>query len=523
MAVMQKVNTLLQRFGDPLKFATNTILNAALPGGAAVVQMVDNVIDWAIKTAKGQSDPGKVKPPAASADDLHRVEEILDVLGGDLQALLAQVAALESLPEVANQILEVALATDERCPAALDKIDQLARCFDRLEEQNRQLLQGNGYAGDMLEEMLPLLRRTAGIADFVEELRAAELSPADFRVQLQTFRQGERALSQGQVAEAGALFQQVAGKRPASAVAAVALAAVHGAGRKFKEAQDSISRAARLRPQDARLAELQRQVTQASLRGDTPAERPASVPQTFQIGDLLDGWKLEALLGQGGWGQVFRASQNGQSAALKVMRPELSRDPAFVARFKREIMALIKLGGHRHLVEIHNFGYATDWSCWYFVMALIEGMSLEHYLARKGALTLEQAARCFLAVADGLATVHDRGIVHRDIKPANIMLRRVGGPVLVDFGLAAVAGGMGRTRTGASAGYTPLFAAPEQLRKGQTDARSDVYSLAGSLYYSLLYLDAQHREPDLFDAALVPKEVRELRSGACTANQGSGQ
>ena len=55
------------------------------------------------------------------------------------------------------------------------------------------------------------------------------------------------------------------------------------------------------------------------------------------------------------------------------MRPELSRDPAFVARFKREIMALIKLGGHRHLVEIHNFGYATDWSCWYFVMALSRG------------------------------------------------------------------------------------------------------------------------------------------------------
>ena len=73
-------------FGDPLKFATNTILNAALPGGAAVVQMVDNVIDWAIKTARGIR-PGKVKPPAASADDLQRMEEILDVLGGDLQAL----------------------------------------------------------------------------------------------------------------------------------------------------------------------------------------------------------------------------------------------------------------------------------------------------------------------------------------------------------------------------------------------------------------------------------------------------
>ena len=134
-------------------------------------------------------------------------------------------------------------------------------------------------------------------------------------------------------------------------------------------------------------------------------------------------------------------------------------------------------------------------------------MSLEHYLARKGALTLEQGAHCFLAVADGLATVHDRGIVHRDIKPATSCCGAFGGPVLVDFGLAAVAGGMGRA-TGASAGYTPLFAAPEQLRKGQTDARSDVYSLAGSLYYSLLYLNAQHREPDLFDAALVPKEVR---------------
>src|SRR5204862_3045233 len=138
------------------------------------------------------------------------------------------------------------------------------------------------------------------------------------------------------------------------------------------------------------------------------------------------------------------------------------------------------------LVEIDSFGYATGHGCWYFVMEWLDGITLEQHLARHGAMDWPAARELFLSLADGLAEAHQRGIVHRDIKPANIMLRPDGRPALVDFGLALEAD-TSMTRTGRSAGYTALFAAPEQIRKNQADARSDVYSLAASLYYTLTY------------------------------------
>ena len=113
-----------------------------------------------------------------------------------------------------------------------------------------------------------------------------------------------------------------------------------------------------------------------------------------------------------------------------------------------------------------------------------------------------------MAVADGLAAAHARGIVHRDIKPVNILLRADGTPVLIDFGIVAISDRPGPTLSGGSLGYTAAFAAPEQLRHRPTDARSDVFSLAASLYYALAYGDPQHREPDQFDPALVAAEFR---------------
>ncbi len=349
--------------------------------------------------------------------------------------------------------------------------------------------------------MVPLMLKASSVADYVEELRVEELAAAEFRVRLNAFRDGQRALAQGRIREANARLLEVARSRPRSAAAAVAVAAAQTAGQDLYGAQKTMLRAVRLRPDDAGLAELQRRVTQATGNTPGPASPEAPSKKPVKVGDVLGGWRLEQLTGQGGWGQVFKAVRKGQTRALKVMHPDLSRDPAFEERFRGEILTLAGLRGHKHLVEIHDFGYAADVACWYIVMEFVEGDSLERRLRVSPPMPPKDLVRLFLRVADGLAAAHARGIVHRDVKPANILVRPDDSPVLVDFGLAAVA-------DGEEAGYTALFAAPEQAHDLRADARSDVYSLAASLYYSLAYADERRRKPYLFAEELVPARLR---------------
>ena len=114
-------------------------------------------------------------------------------------------------------------------------------------------------------------------------------------------------------------------------------------------------------------------------------------------------------------------------------------------------------------------------------------------------------------------------MIHRDVKPANILLRTPQGqPVVVDFGLASWAGGTGLTKKGQSAGYTPMFAAPEQLRGKPADARSDVYALGASLFYALNYDKPDLREPDQFEPEHAPEALREVLTGRCTRSRSDG-
>jgi formylglycine-generating enzyme required for sulfatase activity len=522
MSWKEKVVALHRRFGAPAKFAAKLVLGAVVPGGSAVVELVGAALDCVHETVRDQIALNEAKMPAASAADLQRLEGVLDILSGDLGALTAQMAALEPLPDVAKQQLDVALATDDRCRAALGKLDGLAKGFDVLREQNAKLLKGQGYAAGMLEEMLPLMRRMAGIADYVEDLHAAGLSGSEFRSLLAVFREGQRDLGQGRIGEARTKLLEASRARPTSGAAAVALAAVQAAGHDLSAAEQSLGRAARLRPRDAELGELHRRVTEVS-RGATPQEKPRGTAAPPKVGAVLDGWQLEQLLGRGGWGQVFKATRNGEERALKVMHPELSRDPLFVERFTAEVLTLASLRGdedrgrrgNEYVVKIHNFGYARDADCWYFLMEYIKGVSLEQYLMKNSALSAKQALPLFTRLADGLALAHARGVIHRDVKPGNIMLRAPNGaPVLVDFGLASVGEGAGLIKTGQSAGYTPMFAAPEQLRGKSADARSDVYALAAALFYALNYDKPHLREPDQYEPEHAPEALREVLTRA---------
>ncbi len=293
-------------------------------------------------------------------------------------------------------------------------------------------------------------------------------------------------------------------------------------GNDLAAAATTLGRAVRLRPSDAELGELHRRVTEVG-RGATPVETPRVTAAPPKVGAVLDGWRLEQLLGRGGWGQVFKATRDGEERALKVMHPELSRDPLFVERFTAEILTLASLRGdddrgrrgHEYVLKIHNFGFSRDADCWYFLMEHIKGVSLEQYLMKNRVLTVKQALTMFTRLADGLALAHARGVVHRDVKPGNIMLRAPNGaPVLVDFGLASAGEGAGLTKTGQSAGYTPMFAAPEQLRGKPADARSDVYALAASLFYALNYDKPDRREPDQFEPEHAPEALREVLTRA---------
>ena len=194
------------------------------------------------------------------------------------------------------------MRTDERCWQALRKLEDLAGRFDRLEVQNRQILAGQGYAAGMLEDMLPLMSRLAGVMDFVEDLMALHVPAAVFQEQLHRYRLGVSAFARGAFPEPTSRYRRAA-VQPQSAAVLVAVAAEHAAKMELDEAQRSLEVATQLRPEDAKLVELNRGVTYVATRVTLPPDTKAAPDP--RLGDTLDGWRLGELL-PGGMGQVFR-------------------------------------------------------------------------------------------------------------------------------------------------------------------------------------------------------------------------
>ena len=240
MSWKEKAVSLYRRFGSPVKFAAKLVVGAVVPGGSAVVALVDAALDCVHETIRGPDRDGRDEDACATAADLQRLEGVLDILSGNLGALTAQMAAIERLPEVAKQQLDVALATDDRCRAALGKLDELAKGFDVLRRRNTKILKGQGYAAGMLEEMLPLMRRMAGVADYVEELHAARVVGVRVPVAPCSVPRRPARPGQGRIAEAKAKLSEASQARPNSGAAAVALAAVQAAGHDLAGAEQSL-------------------------------------------------------------------------------------------------------------------------------------------------------------------------------------------------------------------------------------------------------------------------------------------
>ncbi len=206
-----------------------------------------------------------------------------------------------------------------------------------------------------------------------------------------------------------------------------------------------------------------------------------------RIGSVLrDRWRLDAVLGVGGMGTVYRAMhRNGRLAAIKILHRELLVDDELRNRFLREgyIANAIE---HPGAVAVIDDDVADDGSP-FLVMELLEGDTVEQRLERHDhamppALALEVADR----LLDVLACAHDHGIVHRDIKPANVFITNQGKLKVLDFGIARIRTRSGSTRMGLFLG-TPGFASPEQARSrpDAVDARADLYAVGATLFTML--------------------------------------
>ncbi|MFD0360280.1 serine/threonine-protein kinase [Nocardia sp. GCM10030253] len=193
-------------------------------------------------------------------------------------------------------------------------------------------------------------------------------------------------------------------------------------------------------------------------------------------------YRLLALLGAGGMGQVYRAYDTGTDrvVALKVLPPQYAHDAVYRERFRREAQAAARLS-EPHIIPIHDYGEIDGRL--FLDMRLVEGTDLAA-LAARGPMERTAAVAYIGQIASALDAAHRAGLVHRDVKPSNVLITPEDFAYLIDFGIARGTDDTGLTTTGAAIG-TFAYMAPERLTDGDYDARSDVYALACVLYECL--------------------------------------
>ncbi len=210
---------------------------------------------------------------------------------------------------------------------------------------------------------------------------------------------------------------------------------------------------------------------------------------------LGDRYEIGEVIGRGGMAEVHEAHdvRLGRRVAIKILRPDLARDPDFQVRFRREAQSAAALN-HPNIVAVYDTGEdrldgadgGPQVVVPYIVMEYVDGMTLRQLLSAGRRLLPERALEIASGVLSALDYAHRHGIVHRDIKPANVMLTRTGDVKVMDFGIARVINEAGISITATSAVMgTAQYLSPEQARGEVVDARSDLYS-TGVLLYELL-------------------------------------
>jgi serine/threonine protein kinase len=214
------------------------------------------------------------------------------------------------------------------------------------------------------------------------------------------------------------------------------------------------------------------------------SSRPSSSAEYLSEGRFLPGrmlagrYRIIALLGKGGMGEVYRADDLtlGQPVALKFLPDEAARDQGLLERFKNEVRIARRVS-HPNVCRVYDVGEVEGHT--FFTMEYVDGEDLASLLRRIGRLPEDKALDIARQLCAGLAAAHTKGVLHRDLKPANIMLDGRGQVVVTDFGLAGIADQIqgAEVRSG-----TPAYMAPEQLAGKEVSTRSDIYSLGLVLY-----------------------------------------
>jgi serine/threonine protein kinase len=241
--------------------------------------------------------------------------------------------------------------------------------------------------------------------------------------------------------------------------------------------------------------------------------------------DIAGRYRLDKVIGEGGMGTVFRASDEllCRPVALKIIKAEHASDPGLRLRFEREAQAAARIE-HHGVVGVFDFGELESGEC-FIVMELLNGHSLGRVVDACGRGTPAHVGSLLRQGAAGLGAAHRAGLVHRDIKPSNIMLLpdpplfRV---KLLDFGVVRDLRSATRTTSAGRFVGTPLFMSPEQALCGRVDARSDIYSFATVAFRALtgrhasrhirmvdILLDVTYNEAPLV-SSLVPEAPKKI-------------
>ncbi len=222
-------------------------------------------------------------------------------------------------------------------------------------------------------------------------------------------------------------------------------------------------------------------VAAPTMVADGPATEFGS-PLTRTV--LAGRYEIEALIGSGGMGTVYRARDRelDERVALKMLSRALVSAPAMLARFRQEVK-LARRVTHRNIARMFDIGDHDGDK--FLTMELVDGESLATIAARERAMKLPRVVKIIEALCEGLAAAHAVGVIHRDLKPDNVLVARDGRVVITDFGIARLSSGDAIKTLGLPVG-TPAYMAPEQVEgSSDVDARADIYAL-GALLFELL-------------------------------------